>query len=219
MSADDTQVIGTTVQGAATPDQTSAQGTSTEAAAETPVEPKYVTKEELAAAMAEAIRREKQSSRDRMRQVDEKLTAIKARLETGGAQLNQQQVEVLREQVEQDLDSGVPAQTQASVPVTPEMQAQADFVFSQIEETFKDVGTHVLPSDPEYKLIQDVLDDPHGSVAKVIRAAGKAADAKTLRVTEQKSSAAARVISSGQSTQIQSTASSAKSLWDNAYKK
>jgi len=195
--ADDTQITGTTAAGLATPPEpTLTQDTSTEAAAETPVQPKYVTEEALEQKATEIIRRMKQSDKDRMKQIDTKLSDIKARLESGGAQLNASQVNVLREQIEQEVDSGVQAQAPASA-LTPEMQAQADFVYSQIDAAFEDVGTSVTANDPEWKLIKDALDDPKGSLAKAIRAASKAAETKAQRLASQKNNAAARAVSAG----------------------
>jgi hypothetical protein len=198
--ADDTQVTGTpAVELATPPEPTSAQTTSatTEAAQETPVQPAYVTKAELEQMMTETLRRVKQSDRDRAKQTDDKLNAIRTRLETGGAQLTPSQVNVLREQIENE--SEVPAQAPASA-LTPEMKEQADYVYAQLDATFEDVGAIVTPNDPEYKAIKEALDDPKGSLAKVIRIAGKAAEAKAARVASQKENAAARTIGNGGST-------------------
>jgi hypothetical protein len=219
--ADDTQVTGITAAGLATPPEpTLAQTPSTtEAAPETPETPVYVTKEELDQLMAETLRRAKQSDRDRMKQIDEKLTTIKARLEAGGDQLTPSQVNVLREQIEEE-GNVTQAQAPASA-LTPEMQAQADFVFMQIDETFADMGIQVTVNDPEWKGIKDALDDPKGSLAKAIRAATKAADAKAARVASQKDNAAARTVSGGGSqTQTAGTfvATSSQDYWKNAHK-
>jgi hypothetical protein len=218
--ADDTQVTGTTAAGLATPPApTLAQTTSpTEAAQETPETPVYVTKEELDQLMAETLRRAKQSDRDRMKQIDEKLTTIKTRLEAGGNQLTPSQVSVLRDQIEEEADTATPAKAPASA-MTPEMQAQADFVYAQIDAAFEDVGTAVTPNDPEWKQIKDVLDDPKGSLAKAIRAASKAAEIKAERLASQKDNAAARVGSGGPQTTGVTAATSANEYWKGAYKK
>jgi hypothetical protein len=216
-----TQVTETTAAGTATPQgQTSAVQVPEQQ--ETPQEsqsPAYVTKEDLERFGAELLRREKQSSKDRMKAVDDKLNAIKTRLESGGGQLSQQQVSALRAQVEEDLDGGQ-VEAPASA-ITPEMQAQADFVFRQIDETFADVGMQVTANDPEWKLVQDVLDNPKGSVSKAIRAAAEASRMKAERVSRQKGSAAARVPSGGAGQQQLSgvSASNAHEYWGQAYKK
>ncbi|MBI5942877.1 MAG: hypothetical protein HY864_00795 [Chloroflexi bacterium] len=192
--ADNTQITGTTgAELAASPDQTSAQQGE---AQETPVSPSYVTKEELDQILAENFRRTKQSERDRMKQIDDKLSAIKTRLEAGGTQLTPQQVNALREQIEEEGGSEGQAAAQASA-TTPEMQAQAEFVYAQLEATFADVGTKVTPNDPEYREIQAVLDDPKGSLPKLIRVAARQAEAKAERITSLKQGAAARAVSAG----------------------
>lgn len=218
---DDTQVTGTAGAVAAPPiDPTLAQTIpTTEAAPEKPVEPKYVTKEELDQIMAETLRRAKQSDRDRMKQIDEKLTAIKARMESDGSQLTPSQVNVLREQIEQEADPTPSVQSQAPASaLTPEMQAQADFVFAQIDATFADVGTTVTPNDPEWKAIKAVLDDPKGSLPKAIRAAAKAAEAKAARLAEHANGAAARVSSGGPQTTGATVAASSQDYWRDAHK-
>lgn len=220
--ADDTQVTGTTAAGLATPPEpTLAQTPSTtEAAQETPETPVYVTKQELDQMMAETLRRAKQSDRDRMKQIDTKLSDIKTRLEAGGTQLTPSQVDVLREQIEQEVESPTgQAQAPASA-MTPEMQAQADYVYSQMDETFADVGTAVTVSDPEWKEIKAALDDPKGSLPKLIRVTAKQAEAKALRIASQKEGAAARVSNGGGSLPISSViATSSQDYWKNAHKK
>jgi hypothetical protein len=219
--ADDTLLTGTTAAGLATPPApTSALTTSTtEAAQDTPASPVYVTEEALEQKAAEIIRRMKQSDKDRMKQIDTKLSDIKSRLEAGGDQLTPSQVNVLREQIENEGE--VQAQAPASA-LTPEMQAQADYVYGQLDETFADIGTHVTVNDPEWKGIKDALDDPKGSLAKALRAATKAAEAKAARVASQKDNAAARTVSGGGSqTQTAGTlvVTSSQDYWKNAHKK
>ena len=222
--ADDLRTTGTAGAELATPiTPPSAQTVpAVETAQEKPAEPKYVTKEELDQIMAETLRRAKQSDRDRMKQIDEKLTNIKTRLESGGTQLTQQQVNVLREQIEEEVIPTSPAE-QKEAPasaIPPELQAQVDYVYAQIDATFADVGTTVLPSDPEWKAIKDVMDDPKGSLPKLIRIAAKQAEAKQERTASLKESAAARVVSGGptQSGEVNHT-ESAHDAWQTVYKK
>ena len=219
--ADTPQAAGTPAVELATPlTPTSAQTTPDQGAAqETPATPAYVTKQELDQIMAETLRRVKQSDRDRMKQIDEKLTTIKSRLESGGSQLTPQQVNVLREQIETEIEPAAQEEAPASA-LTPDVQAQVDYVYAQLDATFADVGTKVLPSDPEYKSIKDTLDDPNGSLPKLIRIAAKAAEAKAERIASQQEGAAARVVSGG-ATQSSGTAAakSANDYWKTAYKK
>lgn len=195
--SDNTQVTGTTDAELAAPiDPTSAQETPAQGEAqETPVSQTYVTKVELDQILAETLRRAKQSDKDRMKQIDEKLNSIKTRLEAGGTQLTPQQVNALREQIEEEGGEGqVTAQASA---MTPEMKAQAEFVYAQLEATFADVGVTVTPNDPEYREIKAVLDDPNGSLAKLIRVAARQAEAKVERVASLKQGASARAVSAG----------------------
>lgn len=221
METTDQQVIETTATGTATPEQTSAE----KVAETTPQEsqsPAYVTKEDLERFGAELLRREKQSSKDRMKAVDEKLNAIKTRLESGGGQLNPQQVAALREQVEEDLDGGGARQEAAPASaLTPEMQERIDYAEVVMKDAFTDAGVTVTANDPEWKLIQDVMDDPKGNFGRLGRAAEKAARQKAERVNTQKGSAAARVPSGGAGQQNLSgvSASSAHDYWGAAYKK
>jgi len=161
-----------------------------------------------------------QSGKDRMKQISSELQSIKSRLEATGVQLTPQQEATLRAKIASDLDPEEQEETPAS-GLTPEMRAQADFVFGQIEEAFTDAGMRVTANDPEWKTIQDVLDDPKGSLAKAIRAAGKAAEAKAQRVNKQKGSAAARVPSGGAGQQQLTgvSANNAHEYWGQAYKK
>ena len=61
----------------------------------------------------------------------------------------------------------------------------------------KDVGVYVSPRDPEYARIQRELENPNGSLAKTIRAAGVAAEAKKARLQQAKQNAQARTMSGG----------------------
>lgn len=221
--ADETKATGTPGAELATPiDPPSAQTVPAgETAQEKPAEPKYVTIEELDQRMAETLRRVKQSDRDRMKQIDEKLTTIKTRLESDGNQLTPQQVNVLREQIEDEVIS--PAEQRVEAPASalpPEVQAQVDYFYAQLDATFADVGTTVLPSDPEWKDIKQAMDDPNGSLARVIRIAAKQAEAKQERTASLKESAAARVVSGGptQSGEANLT-ESAHDAWQSVYKK
>lgn len=202
---DNTQVTGNTVEGVATLTQPSAQDVSAnaETAQETPVGQKYVTEEAFEQKLAEAIRRVKQSDKDRMSLIDKKLEAIKSRLESGGQQLSPQQVNALREQITEEVGDAtdVKQEKPQASGISAEMQAQADFVYAQLDETFADVGTSVTPNDPEWVQIKEVLDSPKGSIPKLIRVAGKAAEAKAERIATQKNTAAARAVSGGDAQQ------------------
>ena len=199
--ADDQLDTGTTDAELATQqDQSLAQEASTpEAAAESPVEtPTYVTKEELDRRDAELIRRVKQSGRDSMKKISDELTTIKDRLLATGVQLTPQQETALREKITSDFEATEQDDAPAST-LSPEMKTQADFIYAQLDATFATVGMNVLATDPEFKAIKAVLDDPNGSLPKLIIVAGKQAEVKAARVALQKKNAAARVLGGGES--------------------
>lgn len=165
-----------------------------EAAPVEPQEAKYVTAEQLERRDAELLRRFKQSSSDRAKQIEKQFDEIRALL-TKDAPLTPQQELVLRQKIEQDVDGQTQGMQSDAVP--PEVQAQADYVYSQIDETFADIGMRVGPNDKEWTQLQTALEDPRGSLAKTLRAAAKASEAKAARVSLQKNNAQARVVSGG----------------------
>ena len=194
MTDEQGQAIGTPDQGTATPEipaQTQAQPAN-----ETPVTPSYVTKEELEKATAEIIRRVQQSNKDRQKQVNSELDAIKNRLSGTGVQLSQEQEQALRGKISDDLDGNPEADVPAST-TTPEIQAQIDYVFSQIEDAFSVVGQKVTENDPEWKQVEAALNDPKGSLGKTISAATQAAALKKQRTQARQAGAEARVTGAG----------------------
>ena len=194
-----TPIAGTTDAGQATPIDPALAQTNTPAvdAPETPAQPAYVTKEELERTTAEIIRRVQQSSKDRAKQITNELSAIKSRLEVTGVQLSAQQEDALRNKISDELENPAEQAGAQASALPPEVQAQVNWMYSQIDETFADIGTKVTPNDPEWKAVQTAIDDPKGSFSKVILAAGKAANAKAERVNDQKTNAPARVVSGG----------------------
>lgn len=66
------------------------------------------------------------------------------------------------------------------------------FVTDQIHEVVAAAGVEIAPADPEYKIIQNALSNPNGSIAATIIAAHEAATAKANRVKALKGNAAAR---------------------------
>lgn len=154
---------------------------------------KYVTAEELERNNAELFRRWKQSSSDRAKQVDQQFAEMKALL-TKDAPLTEQQESVLRKSIEAQVDA---APMERSDAVPPELRAQAEFVYSQIDETFAEVGMSVGPNDKEWPPLEAALNDPRGSLAKTLRVAAKQAEEKIVRVSSQKKNAQARVVSGG----------------------
>lgn len=159
--------------------------------------PQYVTREELERHSAELLRRVKQSSSDRAREVDRRFDEIKASMETRQAPLSVEQQSVLRQQIEKQVDG---PEQDGQAQSTGEQAIQSLNAF--IGAVFADVGVAVTVNDPEFKALQDsidrawTVDGPQGLVM-VQRAAIKAAEAKAARVTSQKNSAQARVVSGG----------------------
>lgn len=184
--------------------------------------PQAVTEEVLEQRLAEAIRRMKQSERDRAKQIDAKLEALKSRLEAGGAQLQPAQVSALREQLEADLgDDGLPAQ--AGTPKAPTqavaMNEQVAYLEAQMGRVFARAGMEVTPADKEWQMIQAELDNPAGSMADTLYASLQAAQAKAARVAQNGQYAAARVASVGDVKLGDAPAKSASDYWGRAYQK
>jgi hypothetical protein len=202
-------------------EQTSAQEVpQTEAAPkESQDQPQYVTREELERRDAEILRRVKQSSSDRQRQIDKQISEIKDQMATREAPLSPEQESVLRQQIEKQIDGPEPEERNDPSSNDNAIQQLNQFVGA----VFAEVGTTVTINDPEFKELQDKIDEawtidgPRGLVV-VQRAAEKAATAKALRVSSQKKGAAARVVSGGeQRPSGEAPAKSASDLWNKAY--
>jgi hypothetical protein len=198
-------------------DQTSTPAASPSEAGQENPQSKPVTQADLEAFAAKIVSRMQQSSKDRQKRIDAELTAIKSRLDVTGVQLNAEQEQALRGRIDDDLPAEEPAQASAAPqePLTPEVQ----FVYDQIAAAFKAAGQEVKPSDPEYKLVADALNDEKGSLAATILAASTAATQKAQRLQTQSSQAAARVMSGGSAAAKGAPTGNASSLWGEAYRK
>ena len=183
--------------------------------AETPTPPTYVTKEELEKAVAETLRREKQSNKDLMSRIDGKLNDIKSKLEAGGAQLTPQQVTVLRSELEQSEEQ------QEQVTAAPETPAALqeepnDPVVAEIMDIFKAEGVSIEPSDPEFTPLDAILKDPNGNMHLLRKELFKQIEAKKLRVATNTEQAGARVIDTQQPSG-EATVSNARGYWNRAH--
>lgn len=188
-----------------------------EAQEKQPAQPQYVTKEEMDQVLAEAIRRVKQSDRDRGKQIEGKLDEIKGLLAKAGTPIAPEQEARLRAEITNRIDSDdSQPQGQSAVP-TASQPAPVDKFLADV---FAEAGAIVTPNDPEWKGLQEVLDktwnDPQG-LPKVLVAATKAANAKAARTAAMQETAPARVGGGGTTTTGAAPAASAAELWQAAY--
>lgn len=173
----------------------------------TPEEPqkeKPLTREEYRAIAREEATRAAQShvakGENRINQrIKEELAALEK--SRGVLKLTDDQVEKARNDIVvkayAEPDEPQASGLQGQPPTDEIIRQQAEFVYGQINATFKDVGTEVTPNDAEFKMIEAALNDPQGSIAKTIRATVKAAEAKAARLEAQRKNAAARVVGGG----------------------
>ena len=195
-------------------DQTSAPETSQGAGQENAQKP--VTQADLEAFASTIIKRVQQSSRDRNRQVEAELKTIRTRLDGTGVQISQEQEQVLRGKIADDLTQA--EEPQASGESQPALTPDAQYVYDQINAAMKKTGQIVTPNHPEYKEIADALADPNGSLADTILAANSAAQKLAARLATNQAQAGNRISTGGASTAARDTApTTAKKLWGDAY--
>lgn len=99
---------------------------------------------------------------------------------------------VLREQIEEETHVETEEAPASAIP--PELQAQTDYVYSQMDATFAKIGTKVSPNDPEWIAIDSALKDPNGSLANLILVSSDQARKKAEREAALHATADARVI-------------------------
>jgi hypothetical protein len=114
--------------------------------------------------------------------------------------LSDQQVQEAKQKIVMHELTAKPQEKPPSNPPVSQVQTAEEAIAAFVNEIFADEGTHVTPSDPEWKNLQAVIDatynDPKGMI-KVTRAAINASAEKAKRVNSNSESAAARVIGSG----------------------
>lgn len=155
-------------------------------------QPQYVTRAELERMQAELIRRVQQSSRDRSQRIEQQIAQLKQAFETKGAPMSPQQEQVLRQTVEQNMDAA-----EGNVTPSPDVTADIQYIYDEINSTMQESGGLVKPTDPEWKIVQEQLDNPRGSMRQTIAAAVRAAQAKEARLQKIKEKAPARTMSQG----------------------
>lgn len=180
--------------------------------------------EEFIPTISKSIQSQVAKGENRMNQrIAERFAALDAN--KGVLKLSDEQVQAAQQDIirEEQMSAFRPAEPQNNgpQPASPNetVVRQVEFVYEQINGIFDDVGTQVNANDAEWKTVQSALDDPKGSLAKTLRAATKAAEAKSARIATQQKNAPARVISTGgESPSGETPAKSASELWGKAYK-
>lgn len=131
--------------------------------------------------------------------IQEKFSALEE--SKGVLKLSEEQVQQARRDIVTDAYVEPDAQTPAGAP--PANGNPIQVLNSYLGAVFEEVGVAVTANDPEFKKLQDAIDEawtidgPQGLV-KVQRAAIKAAESKLARLEAQRKNAAARVAGGGE---------------------
>ena len=167
-------------------------------------EQKGLSAEEYRAIAREEATRAAQSLVDKAearisRKAQEQIAAIDLTRQTLG--LTDEQVHQAKQQVIYNDLTTPRQQEQASTP-QPARQVQAqteiDPVIAETLEVFKTEGVTIETSDPEYKALDTILNDPNGNIHQYRKELFKQIDAKRQRVAANSQNAQARVVSGGQ---------------------
>lgn len=175
-------------------------------------QPQYVTKEMLAEAIEQGVRRAQQSAADRTRNVENRVKELTATLSKFVPVTPEIEAKA-REQAQAEVDAQPADPSQEATPQGAGEPGQGNPVFDVTQGYFQEIGMTVEKSDPEWKAIQQSLDDPNGSMAKYMVTLQKAVTAKQVRVSEQSAAAPARVVGGGSSA-TGAPANSAKDYYD-----
>jgi hypothetical protein len=183
-------------------------------------QPKYVTKEELAAAIELGFRRAQKSAKSRTLAVETQVTELKTRLEKAGIAVTPEITQNLRQQAADELEDQDVDQPQTAAAQTPaSVPGQAgNPVFDWTMEAYKAEGIDIKPTDPEFAEIKKVLDDPAGNMYVYQKTVLKAIETKRERTTSQRETADARVLGGGTQPSGQVAPRTAHEAWEQAYK-
>ena len=153
--------------------------------------------------------------------IQEKFKALEATAPTLG--LSKDQIDQAKQKiVTEAYGSSETTQTNQPAPSQADNDQAIQFMNAQIGIVFKEVGTSVTKSDPEFTALQRVIDESftdEDGLAKILLAAQRAASTKAARLQTHTENAAGRVIGGGQPTGGQAPRpTSAHSAWSEAYK-
>jgi len=190
------------------PEQTPGEGSATEE----PQPEQTFTRAQVEAMLADfekkvdsRIQSQVAKSENRTTQrIQERLSSLDREVKAGTINLSEDQVReaknnIIREEQMKEFEQG--PQGKPSQSPEADFESQMMFVNTQIDEVVRGYGVEITPADKaEFKMIEDALRDPNGSLAKTIIAAGKAAAAKADRGKSFKGNAPARTVSDGQAT-------------------
>lgn len=163
-------------------------------------QPAYVTEERMQQVVSKAVesglRRAKQSAADRDRAIQQELEAVKSRLGAAELELSPEQEEALRENIGQSYDEQFEqAQAQPEAQPTGGQPEQDHPVYAFTQEVFEQEGVEITPEMPEYKAVEEALNDPNGSMAKYSKVLYEQVNAAKDRIEKQQETASARTAS------------------------
>lgn len=162
----------------------------------------FVTKEDLAKAIEMGVRRAQQSARDRTQKIETVVQDIATRLGRLDVPLTPELTEKIRAQAAAELDE-TQDEDAAPQPESPASDPGAgNPVFDWTMEFYQAEGLDIKPTDPEFAEVRKALDDPQGSMVKYQRVVMKAVDQKRDRLSSEKETADARVLSGGQQSNV-----------------
>lgn len=221
-----------TPQGVETPEfKPSQQGTQPESQTETEAAPSTpLTREDILNLVRTEATRIAQSQVNKgesriQKQIQEKFAALE--MAKGPLNLSPEAIEQAKQKIVTDAYNSPQEETQTKQetqqPPAPGFDAAVQFMNAQIGIVFQQANQTVKPGDPEFTALQKAIDDnfsDDNGLAKILVAADRAAQAKTIRLQKQQSTAAGRVLGGGiqQSGQGQQRPQSAHSAWEDAYK-
>lgn len=191
-------------------------------------ESKPLTAEDMRKIAIEEAKRISQSQvakwENRMNQrITERFAALednKSVLKLSDEQVQQAQREIISEEQMNAYAPSKPEITGQTQAPSEEAMDPGQYISQQIGMAFQAAGgVEVTPSDKEWAMIEQQLNDPQGSLVKTQVAAIDASRAKAARLKAQQQKAPARVTGTGGEAAGNAPAKSSEDYWKNAHKK
>lgn len=195
-------------------------GTPTEPQKETPPTLDDVRKIAREEATMIADRRAQKGEARITKMIQEKFAALEQTKGTLG--LTDQQVLDAKQKIVTEAYSSV-EEPEPTTPSTNTQQPQAleagHPIFDYTMQVYQAAGIDVKATDPEFKIIQQALDDPDGNLGKYGVALQKAISTKRERLELHNETADARTLGGGGQPPGEAQPKSSHDAWEQAYKK
>lgn len=166
---------------------------------ETPKEQKFVTEDQLAAAVEKGVRRAQQSAADRNRTIEARVSELAQQVSKFTKVTPEMQQQMVR-QATDEVDQALSATSQESTEPETDDPGEGNPVYAWTRDYFTVEGLTIEKDDPEYKQIRTALDDPSGTFAKYTKVVMKAVEEKRQRMDADKEAADARTLGAGSGT-------------------